>query len=343
MKKIAVAILNWNGRKLLERFLPLVLKHSGELATIYVIDNASTDDSVRWLSNHYPTVKQIQNKANSGYAGGYNQAIPFIDEEIIVLLNSDIETTPGWLEPIAQLFSENQDLAACQPKIKDLKNRNYFEYAGAAGGFIDWLCYPFCRGRIFYELEEDNGQYDESGEVFWATGASLVVRKQHYNQVGGLDESLFAHMEEIDLCWRFHRAGFKVMYCAESTVYHLGGATLHETSPHKTYLNFRNNLIIMAKNLPNRSLWGKLFIRMVLDGIAGIKFLVGGQGQHTWQVVRAHFAFYGRLPKILAGRKNSGPKPRLKKFPGTFRGTTIWQYFINGHRKFSSLPQKLLS
>ena len=338
MKPIAVAILNWNGRKLLEQFLPYVIEHSSKLATIYVIDNASSDDSVSWLNKKYPDVTCIQNKTNAGYAGGYNQAMPHINEDVVVLLNSDIETTAGWLEPIKALFDANENLAACQPKIRDLKNRDFFEYAGAAGGFMDWLCYPFCRGRIFYELEKDNGQYDESGEVFWATGAALVIRKSHYYDIGGLDESLFAHMEEIDLCWRFHRAGLRVMYCAESTVFHLGGATLHETSPHKTYLNFRNNLIIMAKNLPNRSFWGKLLIRLVLDGIAGLKFLFGGQAAHTWQVLRAHFNFYGRLPKIYAARFNSGQKPRLKHLPGTFKGTTIWQYFVKGKRKFSDLP-----
>ncbi len=341
MKNIAVAILNWNGKKLLERFLPKVLAHSSSEATIYVIDNASKDDSVAWLSENYPQVKQIHNANNAGYAGGYNQAIPHIAEDIIILLNSDIETTPNWLTPIASLFAQNPNLAACQPKIRDLKAPENFEYAGAAGGFIDWLCYPFCRGRILYEVEKDAGQYNQTSSIFWATGAALAVRKSHYNAVGGLDESLFAHMEEIDLCWRFHRAKYDVMYCAESTVFHLGGATLHETSPHKTYLNFRNNLIIMAKNLPDRSLWGKLYIRMVLDGVAAIKFLLGNQAPHFWQVLRAHFAFYERLPAILRARQTSGPKPRLKHLPGAFRGTLIWQYFIRGHKKYSDLPKQL--
>ncbi len=343
MKPFAVAILNWNGQKLLEAYLPKVIAHSQDLARIYVIDNNSSDDSLAWIRNHHPEVKIIKHKKNLGYAGGYNQAMPKIAEDFVVLLNSDIETTPNWLDPIHQLFQQNKDLAACQPKIRDLKNPDYFEYAGAAGGFIDWLCYPFCRGRIFYELEEDKGQYDQSGPVFWATGAALIVRKSHYLKSGGLDESLFAHMEEIDLCWRMHRHGFGVMYCAESTVYHLGGATLHETSPHKTYLNFRNNMIIMAKNLPSRSLYGKIVIRLILDGVAGMKFLLEGKGAHTWQVIRAHFDFYGRFPKLLKERKNGVPMPRLKHLPGAFKGTTIWHYFIKKQRKFSELPQKLIN
>jgi GT2 family glycosyltransferase len=196
MKPFAVAILNWNGRKLLEAYLPKVVEHSSDLAHIYVVDNASSDDSLLWVRNHYPEVKIITHKENLGYAGGYNQAMPQIKEEFVVLLNSDIETTPNWLEPVYALFQKDASLAACQPKIKDLKQPDHFEYAGAAGGFMDWLCYPFCRGRIFYELEEDNGQYDKSGPIFWATGASLIVRKSHYLKAGGLDERLFAHMEK---------------------------------------------------------------------------------------------------------------------------------------------------
>jgi GT2 family glycosyltransferase len=343
MKPFAVAILNWNGSGLLQAYLPKVIAHSKALARIYVIDNASSDDSTLWVRNHYPEVKIIQHKENLGYAGGYNRAMPHITEAFVVLLNSDIETTPNWLAPIHQRFEENAALAACQPKIKDLKNPEYFEYAGAAGGFMDWLCYPFCRGRIFYELEKDTGQYNASSQVFWATGASLVVRKAHYLEAGGLDESLFAHMEEIDLCWRMQRHGFQVMYCAESTVFHLGGATLHETSPHKTYLNFRNNMIIMAKNLPGRSLFGKIAIRLVLDGIAALKFLFEGKGAHTWQVIRAHIDFYGRLPKLLKNRRYGPPKPRLKHLPGAFKGTTIWYYFARKQRTFRELPSRLFT
>jgi len=338
MKPIAVAILNWNGIELLKRFLPLVIEHSQALATIYVVDNASSDTSVAWVSENHADVKTIVLAENYGYAGGYNKAIPGIEEEIIVLLNSDIETTPNWLLPIKDLFDKNSALAACQPKIRDLKNREYFEYAGAAGGFMDWLCYPFCRGRIFYEIEKDNGQYNDSRPIFWATGAALVVRKKHYLEAGGLDESLFAHMEEIDLCWRMHRKNFEVYYCAESTVFHLGGATLHESSPRKTYLNFRNNMIIMAKNLPKREFLGKLFFRLVLDGVAAVKFLAEGQAAHTWQVFLAHIAFYKQLPKILRERSVAENTPKMKSIPGAFRGTTIWHYFIKKQRKFSELP-----
>lgn len=340
MKPIAVAVLNWNGRHLLERYLPSVYAHSKHLAHIYVIDNDSTDDSISWLEKNYPDITIIKNKGNSGYAGGYNQAMPSIKEELVALLNSDIETTEGWIEPILQLFETHKNLAACQPKLRDLKRPEYFEYAGAAGGFMDWLCYPFCRGRIFYQLEKDFGQYDQTGDVFWATGAALILRKAHYFEAGGLDESLFAHMEEIDLCWRMHRKGHRVMYCAESTVYHLGGATLHETSPRKTYLNFRNNLIIMSKNLPRREFLGKLIIRLILDGVAGIKFLLEGKGAHTWQVLRAHFAFYTMFPGILGKRNFEPNRPATKQLPGTFRSTIIWHYFVKKQRTFASLPKK---
>lgn len=340
MNKIAVAILNWNGRHLLERYLPKVVQHSKHLATIYVIDNASSDDSVAWLNANHPNVALIKLPKNVGYAGGYNQAMPYINEDLVALLNSDIETTEGWVEPILNLFTEIPDLAACQPKIRDLKRPEYFEYAGAAGGFMDWLCYPFCRGRIFYAVEKDFGQYDQSGDVFWASGAALIVRKRFYYEAGGLDETLFAHMEEIDLCWRMHRKGHRVMYCAESKVFHLGGATLHETSPRKTFLNFRNNLVIMSKNLPKREFFGKLFMRMILDGVAAIQFLLQGKGAHTWQVLRAHFAFYGMLPHIISQRKMLPGAPATKTLPGTFRSTTIWHYFIKKERTFSSLPKK---
>ena len=343
MKPFAVAILNWNGVELLQRFLPTVVKHSKSLATVYVIDNASSDASVEWTKANHPEVKIIQNDGNYGYAGGYNKAMDQIDEELVVLLNSDIETTGGWLEPIHKLFQDHAELAACQPKIRDLKNKANFEYAGAAGGFMDWLCYPFCRGRIFYELEEDHDQYNTTSDIFWATGASLVVRKSHYYEAGGLDESLFAHMEEIDLCWRMHRNGKRVMYCAESAVYHLGGATLNESSPRKTFLNFRNNMIIMAKNLPKREFLGKIFIRLVLDGVAAIKFLLEGQASHTWQVARAHFAFYTRFPRILRERRVAVNTPPMKTIPGAFKGTTIWHYFLKKQRKFSELPAHLFT
>ncbi len=340
MKPFAVAILNWNGKDLLAQFLPDVIAHSKELATIYVIDNHSTDDSVAFVQEDYPDVKIIELAENYGYAGGYNKAMHQLDEELVVLLNSDIKTTKNWLAPIHQLFKDNEHLAACQPKIKDLKKPTYFEYAGAAGGFIDWLGYPFCRGRIFYEQEEDLGQYNDSREIFWATGAALVVRKNHYFNAGGLDESLFAHMEEIDLCWRMQLLDYNIMYCSTSTVYHLGGATLTVQNPKKTYLNFRNNMIIMAKNLPMIEFFAKVLIRLTLDGIAGIKFLADGQPKHTWQIVRAHFAFYSRLPKILANRKNQPKQKRLKTLHGVFKGTTIWQYFAKNNKKFSELPEK---
>lgn len=343
MKPFAVAILNWNGRQLLEQFLPSVVAHSSHLAKVYVIDNASKDASVSFVKTHYPEVKIIELDKNFGYSGGYNKGLNHVEEDIVVLLNSDIETTPGWLDALQQVFISNRKIAACQPKIIDYKNRNRFEYAGAAGGFMDWLCYPFCRGRILYEIENDNGQYNDTIPVFWATGAALAVKRKVFKEVGGLDEMLFAHMEEIDLCWRMKKAGYEVYSCGQSTVYHLGGATLKVQSPQKTFLNFRNNLIIMSKNLPKRELFPKLAVRLVLDGVAGVKFLVEGKGAHSWAIVRAHFNFYAKMPQIFKHRPPSGVLKRLKDYRGTFRGTLITQYFLKNNRKFSELPKRLFT
>jgi len=343
MKPFAVAILNWNGQHLLQQFLPSVVNTSSHLAQVYVIDNASADQSIEFLKTHYPQVKIIQLDNNYGYSGGYNKGLKFIDEPLVVLLNSDIETAPGWIDALHHTFTSNPKIAACQPKIIDYKDKTRFEYAGAAGGFIDWLCYPFCRGRILYEIEQDHGQYNDSRPIFWATGAAMAINKTMFDEVGGLDEMLFAHMEEIDLCWRMNKAGYVVYYCAESTVYHLGGATLKVQSPQKTYLNFRNSLIIMTKNLPKRELIVKMIMRLLLDGVAGIQFLMKGKAPHTLAILRAHVHFYGKLYIIFKKRPPRGALPRLKDYPGTFRGTLVSQYFLKNRRKFSELPQHLFT
>jgi GT2 family glycosyltransferase len=291
LKKIAVVILNWNGVKLLEQFLPSVIQFSPE-ATIYVADNASTDESVAFIKNNFPTVKIVQNKTNQGFAGGYNEALQYIDAEIYALVNSDIEVTENWLKPILETFETEPKTAIIQPKILDFKRKEYFEYAGAGGGFIDQFGYPFCRGRIFDTLEKDNGQYNDKTEIFWASGACFFIRSTVYKELKGFDQDFFAHQEEIDLCWRAINKGHIIKYNSESTVYHVGGATLQQSNPQKTYLNFRNSLLMLTKNLSQKHLIKVLIIRMLLDGIAGVKFTLEGRFIHCWAIIRAHFSFY---------------------------------------------------
>jgi len=294
-KKLAVAILNWNGKNWLEKFLPDVVCFSQE-ADIYVIDNGSTDDSVEFLEIHFPTVNIIQNNQNYGFAGGYNEGLKEIKNEFYCLLNSDVEVTANWISPVLDLLENNPSIAAVQPKILSFNNKKYFEFAGAAGGFIDNLGYPYCRGRIFDDLEEDRGQYDDETEIFWASGCCFFIRSKDFWEQNGFDERFFAHQEEIDLCWRLINSGRKIFYTGISKVYHVGGGTLNKQSAQKTYLNIRNNLSMMLKNLPFPRLIWLIFFRLCLDGIAGIYFAFKNGFPHLWAVVRAHFGFYAQLP-----------------------------------------------
>ncbi|WET02856.1 glycosyltransferase family 2 protein [Flavobacterium sp. YJ01] len=303
MDKIAVVILNWNGVKLLEQFLPSVIQFS-EGASIYVADNASTDNSIAFVAENFPTVKIVKNSGNHGFAKGYNDALQHIDAEIYALVNSDIEVTENWLKPILETFDSEKQTAIIQPKILDFKNKEYFEYAGGAGGFIDKYGFPFCRGRIFDTVEKDNGQYNDNIELFWASGACFFIRKNVYHELKGFDESFFAHQEEIDLCWRAANEGHIIKYNSQSVVYHVGGATLQQGNPKKTYLNFRNSLLMLVKNLPKRGLFWVIFFRMVLDGIAGIRFLTQGKFGHTFAILKAHFSFYCLSLKYLGKRKD---------------------------------------
>jgi len=293
--KIAVVILNWNGEKLLEQFLPSIVNYSPG-ADIYVADNASTDDSVSYLKAFFPTVKIIQNESNLGFAEGYNEALKHLDSDIFALVNSDIEVTENWLKPIIETFENEPTTAIIQPKLLDFKRKEYFEYAGAAGGFIDKYGYPYCRGRIFETLEKDNGQYDDNCEIFWASGACFFIRSSVYKELKGFDADFFAHQEEIDLCWRAFNKGHKIKYNSQSVVYHVGGATLQQGNPMKTFLNFRNSLLMLLKNLPKNRLHWILFCRFVLDGVAGIQFLFQGKFQHFWAILKAHFSFYSLYP-----------------------------------------------
>lgn len=301
MKKIAVVILNWNGVQLLEQFLPSVVQYSSE-ADIYVADNASTDDSIFFVKTHFPTVKIVKNSGNFGFAKGYNEALQHIDVEIYALVNSDIEVTENWLKPILKNFENEPNTAIIQPKLLDFKNKEYFEYAGAAGGFIDKYGYPYCRGRIFETIEKDNGQYNDACEISWASGACFFIRSKVYHELKGFDADFFAHQEEIDLCWRAKNKGYTIKYNSNSVVYHVGGATLQQGNPKKTFLNFRNSLLMLVKNLPKGQLYSVLFIRMLLDGIAGIHFIFQGKFSHCLAILKAHASFYSLFSKTYKKR-----------------------------------------
>lgn len=327
--KIAVVILNWNGRDLLDKFLPSVVQYSPQ-ADVYVADNASTDDSVAFVKANFPSVKIIQNPSNSGYAGGYNQALKSVDAEIYALVNSDIEVTENWLNPILEKFQNEPQTAIIQPKILDYKNKEYFEYAGAAGGFIDRYGYPFCRGRIFETIEKDQGQYDDETEIFWASGACFFIRKSVFDSLGGFDTDFFAHQEEIDLCWRAFNTGAQIKYTSKSVVYHVGGATLQQGNPKKTFLNFRNSLLMLVKNLPKSSLYGVIFIRLCLDGLAGIQLLLQGKPRHTAAIIKAHFAFYSLFSSAYKKRN-------VNQLPFYFRTkSVIWRYFVQNKTTFTA-------
>jgi len=328
---IAVVILNWNGRSLLEQFLPSVIEFSKE-ATLYVADNASKDDSVAYLESAFPEINIIHNEVNGGYAKGYNDALAKIDADIYCLLNSDVEVTKNWLFPIIEAFSNSENIGAIQPKILDYKKKTYFEYAGAGGGFIDKLGYPYCRGRVFSTLEEDNGQYDDTIDIFWASGACLFVRKSIFEEVGKLDEDFFAHQEEIDLCWRIQNGGYQIQYVGTSKVYHLGGATLDVMNPRKTFLNFRNNLLMMIKNYSGLSIWFIIFVRMLLDGVAGFKYILEGKPLHCLAIIKAHISFYKNLRVFVKKRK----KPVVKRKYYTI-SSVVWQYYILNKKLFNHL------
>ncbi len=328
--KIAVVILNWNGVKLLEQFLPSVVQYSQE-ASVFVADNASTDDSISFVKANFPTVEIIKNEYNFGFAQGYNEALKSVDADIYALVNSDIEVTENWLQPIIETFKNEPKTAIIQPKILDYKRKDYFEYAGAAGGFIDKYGYPFCRGRIFETLEKDNGQYNDTCEIFWASGACFFIRSLVYKELNGFDADFFAHQEEIDLCWRAFNTDHIIKYNGYSTVYHVGGATLNEGNPKKTFLNFRNSLLMLTKNVPSSSLFRVLFIRMILDGIAGIRFLFQGKFPYFVAILKAHFYYYHLL---IRNYKKRGIKQSKKYYKVK---SIVYTYYIKSGTVFEKL------
>ncbi len=330
--KLAIAILNWNGLKHLQTFLPSVVEHSTG-HSIFLIDNASGDGSVAWVQKTYPKIITIINERNEGFCKGYNDGLSQIDAQYFVLLNSDVEVSENWIDPILKLLDKNPKVGAVQPKILSFENKNTFEYAGAAGGHIDWLGYPFCRGRVFETVEVDNGQYNENAEIFWASGACMFVRAELFRDLGGFDEAFFAHMEEIDLCWQLKNKGNKIMFCPESTVYHLGGGTLQKSSPFKTFLNYRNGLFLLYKNLPNKRLFSTLIIRLILDGISSIRHLVKFEFSFIWAILKAHFSFYFHIYFQKIERKNL---KNAETNPICYK-SIVWEYFGRGKKKYSEI------
>lgn len=339
MEKLAIVILNWNGAQMLRQYLPSVLRYSRDEATVYVADNASTDDSVPMLQAHFPDVKLILLDQNWGFAEGYNKALAQVEAEYYLLLNSDIEVTHHWLTPLIEFMDAHDDVAACQPKLLSMANRDQFEYAGASGGFLDRYGYPFCRGRIFDTIENDNGQYDYPSEVLWATGAALLVRARTYNNIGGLDGRFFAHCEEIDFCWRLRLSGYKVYCLPESVVYHVGGGTLPKSNPMKTYLNFRNNLTMLYKCLPEEDLKWVMRWRWWLDYLAAWEMLLLKRSLGDFKAVyRARRAFSRWRKDFQRDREQIQRSRKLKEIPERRRFSLLWQYYVKGRKHYSDLP-----
>jgi GT2 family glycosyltransferase len=332
----AVVILNWNGIEQLRTFLPSVITHTQD-AEIFVADNASTDHSVAWLEEHFPQVKIIRLPKNNGYAGGYNEALKSVTADFLVLLNSDVEVTSGWLTPLINTLIADESIAACQPNIRSYKEKERFEYAGAAGGYIDKYGIPFCKGRIFHTIEKDSNQYNKADKIFWASGACLAIRNKVFKQAGGFDTDFFAHMEEIDLCWTIHRLGYSIVSVPESIIYHVGAATLKKENPKKTFLNFRNSLWMLHKHLPSNKLLPVLFIRLCFDGLAGMHYLSKGQWQQCLAVFNAHMSFY-------FSNTNKGKRNKLSALPYYYSDTPlilnksiIIDYYFRGKKIFTQL------
>lgn len=337
-RNVAIVILNWNGRAYLQRFLPSVLASTWRPLQVVIVDNASTDDSVEFLQNNFPDIQIVRLPQNFGYAKGYNEGLKQVQADYYVLLNSDVEVQSGWIEPIINLMEHDRSVAVCQPKILMYDHKELFEYAGASGGWLDHLGYPFARGRIFDVCEPDRGQYNSIEPVFWASGAAMFVRADIYHKLGGLDEFFFAHQEEIDFCWRAQLAGYRVYACPASVVYHVGGGTLPKGNKRKVFLNFRNNLIMMSKNLPaSQALW-KIPFRLVLDTVSAFKSLLDGQGVYFVAIFKAHLAFLAWMPGRR--RKSIFPASRLGRLEGWYVGSVVWKHFVRGKTRFDEIVNK---
>jgi GT2 family glycosyltransferase len=338
MSKTAIVILNWNGLGFLKMFLEIVVKNSIDDETeVCVADNGSTDGSPEWVAENFSQVKLILLDKNYGFAGGYNLALSQLDAKYFVLLNSDIEVTEKWLLPLVSLMDNNPDVASCQPKILSYYHKDQFEHAGAAGCFIDKYGYPFCRGRIITKVENDNGQYDSPLDVFWSSGACMIVRSDAWKKCGGFDADFFAHMEEIDLCWRFNKAGYRVCFLPDSVIYHVGGGTLAYNSPFKTYLNFRNSLFLLYKNLPDDKLQHVLFIRRLLDGLAAIYFLFQGSFRSVVAVWKAHMDYYKALDRLRTKRTDVKKLEVTHFDPLVLNKSIVFEFYVKGNKTYKSL------
>lgn len=338
--KVAVVIIHWNRKELLAQFLPSVCKSTYPNLEIVVADNCSTDDSVAFVRANFPSVTIVQNDANYGYAGGYNKALQHVSADYYILLNNDIEVTPSWIEPLVSIFEQDSTCGAVQPKLLDYTNKQLFEYAGAAGGYMDTFGYVFCRGRLFNTIEEDFAQYNSVQTVFWATGACLAIRSEVFHKLGGFDEHFFAHMEEVDLCWRIQLLGHAVKVQPASVVFHLGGGTLHKISPHKTFLNFRNNLIMLTKNLPISTLLWLIPVRSTLDLLSSFYFISQGNFKHSAAIHKAHSAYFFNIGKWWKLRNAMNLRLKKSTINGIYNGSIVWDYFAKGKRKFSDLPNQ---
>jgi len=334
--KVAVVILNWNGKKLLEKFLPSVIGESGS-AKIYIADNGSTDDSIEWLEDHYPDIALLKNDQNLGFAEGYNKALMSIESDYYVLLNSDVEVSNNWIDPVIKHMDENPEVAACQPRILSYIHKDSFEHAGAAGGFIDKFGYPFCRGRILDTIEKDYNQYSTNSEIFWASGACMFIRSDIWKELGGFDSDFFAHMEEIDLCWRINARKYKIKYIPQSTVFHLGGGTLTYDSPAKLYYNFRNNLFMLHKNLPQGKHRSIIFKRLLLDGIAGIRFILTLKCNAFWQVLRSHLSYYRHIKTLNRKRREIINDNHYYPDKLILNKSMVFEYYLRKKKKFTDI------
>ena len=336
----AVVILSYNGKKWHDLFLPKIIEQAKEQYQVIVVDNASTDDTLLHVQTYYPSVTTLQLPINKGFANGYYEALLQIQATYYILLSADFEVTDHWFPPIHKTISSDPQIAVCQPKIRYWKERSYFEYAGAAGGFMDYLGYLFCRGRIFETLEEDHQQYDDAVELFWASGGCFVVNAAVYHRLGGLDKDLYAHMEEVDLCWRIKNAGYRIAYVPESTVYHVGGSVISYGSTQKLFYNFRNSLILLLKNERSTKLCWLLPVRLVLDGVAGLQLLLQGKWRHTLTIIKAHFSFYGQLGLWLKKRAQNKALITNRNTVGLYNKSIIWQYFAKKKHTFNALDFK---
>jgi len=338
MHKTAIVILNWNGLGFLKMFLGIVIKYSIDNETsVFVADNGSTDGSPEWIAENFSEVKIIRLDKNHGFAGGYNLALNQIDARYFVLLNSDIEVTQDWLRPLVRFMDNNPDVASCQPKVLSYSQKDHFEHAGAAGCFIDKFGYPFCRGRVINKVEKDTGQYDNQINIFWSSGACMIVKSEAWKKCGGFDDDFFAHMEEIDLCWRFHKAGYRVCFLPDSVIYHIGGGTLSYSSPFKTYLNFRNSLFLLYKNLPDNKLNSVLFIRRIMDGLAAAYFLFQGSFSSVASVWRAHMDYYKSIDKLREKRKVVKKLEINNAYETVLNKSIVFEFYVKGHKTYRSL------